>query len=56
MTRADALLALRQDLANIPDLDLQDEPGQLLRCSRDAYDYSPAVSYTHLTLPTILRV
>jgi hypothetical protein len=44
MTRADALLALRQDLANIPDLDLQDEPGQLLRCSRDAYDYSPVLT------------
>ena len=44
MTRADALLALRQDLAHISDLDLQDEPGQLLRCSRDAYDYSPVLT------------
>jgi hypothetical protein len=26
MTRADALLALRHDLANISELDLQDDP------------------------------
>ena len=44
MTRADALLALRQDLANSSELDLQDAPSQLLRCSRDAYDYSPVLT------------
>ena len=44
MTRSDALLALRQDLASVGGLDLQDDPGQLLRCSRDAYDYSPVLS------------
>ena len=44
MTRADALLALRHDLANSSELDLQDDPSQLLRCSRDAYDYSPVLS------------
>ena len=44
MTRSEALLALRQDLANVPELDLLDDPGQLVRCSRDAYDYSPVLS------------
>ena len=44
MTRADALLALRQDLANVSELGLQEDPGQLLRSSRDAYDYSPVLS------------
>ena len=44
MTRSEALLALRQDLANVPELDLLDAPGQLVRCSRDAYDYSPVLS------------
>ena len=45
MTRSEALLALRQDLANVPELDLLDDPGQLVRCSRDAYDYSPVLSH-----------
>ena len=44
MTRSEALLALRQDLASVPELDLLDDPGQLVRCSRDAYDYSPVLS------------
>lgn len=44
MTRSEALLALRQDLSNVPELDLLDDPGQLVRCSRDAYDYSPVLS------------
>ena len=44
MTRSEALLALRQDLANVPELDLLDDPGQLVRYSRDAYDYSPVLS------------
>ena len=45
MTRSEALLALRQDLASVPELDLLDDPGQLVRCSRDAYDYSPVLSH-----------
>ena len=44
MTRSEALLSLRQDLASVPELDLLDDPGQLVRCSRDAYDYSPVLS------------
>ena len=44
MTRLEALLSLRQDLASVPELDLLDDPGQLVRCSRDAYDYSPVLS------------
>ena len=44
MTRSEALLALRQDLASVPELDLLDDPGQLVRFSRDAYDYSPVLS------------
>ena len=44
MTRSEALFALRQDLVIVPELDLLDDPGQLARCSRDAYDYSPVLS------------
>ena len=37
----------------------QDEPVQAVRANQQTYELyldAPAVSYTHLTLPTILRV
>ena len=59
MGRAEALIALRRALSVDPELELLEEPGELQRHSRDAFEYSPVltpVSYTHLTLPTNLSV
>ena len=41
MGRAEALIALRQALSAVPDLELLDEPAELQRHSRDAFEYSP---------------
>ena len=44
MGRAEALIALRQDLSAVPDLELMDEPAELQRHSRDAFEYSPVLT------------
>ena len=44
MGRAEALIALRQALSVDPELELLDEPGELQRHSRDAFEYSPVLT------------
>ena len=44
MGRAEALIALRQALSSVPDLELLDEPAELQRHSRDAFEYSPVLT------------
>ena len=44
MARAEALIALRQALSAVPDLELLSEPAELQRNSRDAFDYSPVLT------------
>ena len=44
MGRADALIALRQALSAVPDLELLAEPAELQRHSRDAFEYSPVLT------------
>ena len=44
MARAEALIALRQALSAVPDLELSSEPAELQRNSRDAFDYSPVLT------------
>ena len=44
MGRAEALIALRQALSVDPELELLDEPGELQRHSRDAFEYSPVLA------------
>ena len=44
MGRAEALIALRQALSAVPDLELLEEPGELQRHSRDAFEYSPVLT------------
>ena len=41
MGRAEALIALRQALSVDPELELLDEPGELQRHSRDAFETPP---------------
>ena len=43
MGRAEALIALRQALSVDPELELLEEPGELQRHSRDAFEYSPVL-------------
>ena len=43
MGRSVALIALRNDLSHDPDLVLMDDPVELERYSRDAFDYSPVL-------------
>ena len=44
MGRAEALIALRQALSAVPELELLEEPGELQRHSRDAFEYSPVLT------------
>ncbi|AII49981.1 FAD-binding protein [Synechococcus sp. KORDI-52] len=44
MGRAEALIALRQALSAVPDLELFTEPAELQRHSRDAFEYSPVLT------------
>ena len=44
MGRAEALIALRQALSVDPELELLEEPGELQRHSRDAFEYSPVLT------------
>ena len=44
MGRADAVIALRQALSAVPDLELLAEPAELQRHSRDAFEYSPVLT------------
>ena len=44
MGRAEALIALRQALSTVPDLELLAEPADLQRFSRDAFEYSPVLT------------
>ena len=44
MGRAEALIALRQALSAVPELELLEEPGELQRYSRDAFEYSPVLT------------
>ena len=44
MGRAKALIALRQALIAVPELELLEEPGELQRHSRDAFEYSPVLT------------
>ena len=38
-----AMNALVEDLRSVPDLELLQDPSELQRFSRDAYDYSPVL-------------
>ena len=44
MSRTEALIALRQALSAVPDLELLVEPAELQRHSRDAFEYSPVLT------------
>ena len=44
MGRAEALIALRQALSAVPELELLSEPAELQRHSRDAFEYSPVLT------------
>ena len=44
MGLGEAFIALRQALSVVPELELLDEPAELQRYSRDAFEYSPVLT------------